>query len=82
MFRYKVLDLFLELKFDINLFLFILELLTLYTEDIACPFNNRDLETQANTEEWNALLPSPFHGLYHTLSTSVSESTRNENSTR
>ena len=52
-------------------------LLTLETTDVSCPFNNGDLESKTNTQEWDFLFSCPFDGRDHTLCTPETETTRN-----
>jgi hypothetical protein len=52
--------------------------LTLETTDVSCPFNDGDLETKTDTQVWDFLFSSPFGSRDHTLGTSQSETTGND----
>ena len=54
--------------------------LTRMSTNVPRPFDDSDLEAKANPQERNLLLACPFDGKHHTLCTSVTEPTRNENS--
>jgi hypothetical protein len=52
--------------------------LTLETADVSCPFNDGDLETKTDTQEWDFLFSGPLGSRDHTLCTPQSETTRND----
>jgi hypothetical protein len=54
------------------------EKLTLETTDVSCPFNDGDLETKTYTQVWDFLFSSPLGSRDHTLGTSQSETTGND----
>jgi hypothetical protein len=49
---------------------------------VSCELDDGDLHTEADTEERDFVLASPFCGLDHALCTSVAETARDENSVR
>ena len=50
-------------------------------QDIACPFNNGELESKTDTQEGYLLFSCPFYGQNHTLSTSPTETAWYEDTT-
>ena len=52
--------------------------LTLETTDVSCPFDDGNLETETNTQVWDFLFSGPFGRRDHSLGTSQSETTGND----
>lgn len=52
--------------------------LTLQTADVASPLDNSNLETEADTKEWNLLLTRPLDSRNHSLRTTDAETARND----
>lgn len=46
---------------------------------VLSPLDHSQLETEADTKEWNLLLASVLDGKHHALCSSVAETSRNEN---
>jgi hypothetical protein len=52
-------------------------MLTLEATNVSCPFDDGNLETKTDTQVWDFLFSSPFGSRDHTLGTSQSETTGN-----
>lgn len=49
------------------------------TANVACPFDDGELEAKADTEEGDLLLPCPLDREHHALCSSLAEAARYEN---